>query len=223
MIRIGEFNYCVGEIGIPGCGKSSDALNELHKRLGNHYIVAFDPDFSLPNKLHDGRKSEVYRYETCESLLAGLDSCPRGIHAINTNVEDAINCARIVAASSIAGKQEGQKAVPTILYIDEIAEASGMSHSYIKPEIRTLITGRRHKHIGILWTGQSARICHNSLLGLSTELRIYRLIDAKDYRRLSELNIISEADWKIIAPDNQTGYEGLPRFTHLSRKKGEWK
>jgi hypothetical protein len=87
---------------------------------------------------------------------------------------------------------DGQSGYPAIVLIDEVVAAGMCDPNKLAPAMRQLITLRRHKNVGLIWTCQSARMVHNQLLTLATELYLFKLTDRRDLDRLTEAGIADE-------------------------------
>lgn len=86
----------------------------------------------------------------------------------------------------------GDSGFPSIVLIDEVVAAGMCDPNRLAPPMRQLITLRRHKNTGVIWTCQSARMVHNQLLSLATELYLFNLTDKRDFDRLSEVGIADD-------------------------------
>ena len=78
-------------------------------------------------------------------------------------------------------------------------------------DVKMLISGRRHENVGIIWTCQSARMVHNQMIGLSTQMILFNLLADKDLKKLEENGIPPEEVAKVKA---------LPRYQHVTWRMG---
>lgn len=93
----------------------------------------------------------------------------------------------------------GDRGYPSLAFLDEVVAAGVCRPNYLSPSMQHLLTLRRHKNVGVVWTCQTARMVHNQLLTLATELYIFRLTDRRDFDRLEEAGL----DPKCIAAIGQ--------------------
>lgn len=100
---------------------------------------------------------------------------------------------------------------PAVLLVDEIVVLTGATPYRLDDRIRQLLALRRHWGVGLIWTGQNARIANNQLLSMSTELVIFRLTDRRDLRRLEEAG---------VSPDVLERVPSLPNFHFLRVRLG---
>lgn len=180
-------------LGKPGSGKSQHAVRLA---LGfaakpGCYIVAHDVGWRLPETLHDGTRTGIQRHESVKEA-AGAFGDPRrarGIHCVPS--ESAADCVQLAEALAEASLEAhgGESGYPSLVLIDEVVAAQMCDPNKLAPAMRHLLTLRRHKNVGLLWTCQSARMVHNQLLTLATELYVFRLTDKRDLDRLREAGV----------------------------------
>lgn len=190
----GTFNHFIGILGRPGSGKSVEATRlalELMRETPC-FVVAHDNGWRLPDRLPDGTPTRIERHESTEEAVEALAQRGNVIHAVaSENAEEVISLAERVADRSL--RQHGYtKGYPCVVLIDEVVAAGVCDPNRLSPSMRRLIALRRHKNVGVIWTCQSARLVHNQLLTLATELRIFSLTDGRDLKRLDQAGVSSE-------------------------------
>jgi len=189
----GKWNVCVGFLGKPGAGKTEGAVRyalDLSRKPGC-YIVCHDNGWRVPESLHDGRATGVRRHEQTADAVASLGNpkTARGIHCVpSDDAEEVISIAEAVAEASLEA-HGGSCGYPSLVFLDEVVAAGVCRPNYLSPSMQHLLTLRRHKNVGVVWTCQTARMVHNQLLTLATELYIFRLTDRRDFDRLEEAGI----------------------------------
>jgi hypothetical protein len=157
--------------------------------------------------MHDGVETGIVRYETVEEARAALKSGKTGGITVvpTTDAEPVVKIAEDCAAASLEANG-GERGHPGLVLIDEIVAARGCKANYLAPYMEQLMTMRRHKNVGVLWSVQSCRLAHNQLIGMSTRLYIFRLTDGRDLDRLREAGVDEETLSKITS---------LPRFEYV--------
>lgn len=160
-------------------------------------MIAHDIGWRIPERLHDGTPTGVIRHENVVSCANALSRDSRGIHCIATpDATDVITFGRLVAFESLR-RNGGNHGYPVIIFLDEVVAAGVCDPHHLSPDMKTLIATRRHENIGIIWTCQSARLVHNQLIGLSTEMVVFELSSRADYRKLEDCGIPEEEIAKI--------------------------
>lgn len=113
----------------------------------------------------------------------------RGIHCVpSDDAEEVISVADGVAEASLQA-HGGDAGYPALVLLDEVVAAGVCRPNYLSESMQHLLTMRRHKNVGVVWTCQTARLVHNQMIGLATELHIYRLTNERDLDRLRENSI----------------------------------
>lgn len=179
---------------------------ELQKRPGA-YVVAHDNGWRLPEVLHDGRQTGVERFDSeaqvREVVRAGR---ARGIMCVpSPDAGPVVSIAEDCAGKSLEA-HEGERGYPGLVLIDEIVAAGGCRPNFLAPYMTQLLTLRRHKNVGCIWTCQSARLVHNQLLSMATRLYIFQLTDGKDLARLEEAG---------VSPEVLDRVRTLPKYEHV--------
>lgn len=194
----GDWNICVAAFGVPGTGKSEWALRYCVELSQEHtcYVLAHDPGFRIRSKFHDGTPTGVMRHDSIDSVKAQLAKDPRGVHAINVpDASEVLQFAKELAEQSLKQHpyRDGRptRGVPVLVYIDEAVSAADANPRMLGDLMRQCITGRRHWHVGIVYTCQSPWMVHYALISMSTEVVIFRVKTKRDFNRLEESGI----DW----------------------------
>ena len=207
LAQKGAFNVVLGVLGRPGSGKSyfaSTRARELAER--GCFVLCHDIGWRLPERDAEGRPFGIVRHETTASAVERLARDPRGIHCISSpDAAEVIDLARRLAAADLK-RNGGTCGHPVVVVIDEVVAADVCDPNYLSDDMRKLISGRRHENVGIIWTCQSARMVHNQLISLSTEMVLFNLIAEKDLKKLEENGIPPEEVAKVRA---------LPKYQHV--------
>lgn len=191
------FDLCCAAVGAPGTGKSEWALRqviELQRNIGC-YVIAHDAMHRLPDRFHDGSETGLIRHSSETSLLVGLAKEPGRPHALNcgdaTEVIEIGKRAGMASLSANGTTHDGRPlfGVPVVVYLDEAVMASSTNPRSIGDDLRVAITQRRGYQLGIVYTVQSPRMVHWSLLTLSTDVRIFRCAGKGDHERLEEAGV----------------------------------
>jgi len=201
-------NVAIGCVGAPGTGKSTYALARLleYGRILPAYCIAHDVGWKLPDTLPGGRQTGIIRHDSFSSAQSRLASDPRGVHAITcTDAGPVIEYGMKLAGESLR-KNNGVSGFPVMIMIDEIVSMSGATPNRFEQLIKEMLVLRRHKNIGILWTAQSPRLCHNQLLGQATEIIVFRLNHKKDFDTLADVGF-SDKELDVI--------RSLPDFHYI--------
>lgn len=197
-VEKGTFNHFVGVLGRPGTGKSTHAV-ELALEIARTpaYVLAHDNGWRMPEELPNGKRATIFRHEDAASALLTMRKHPAGIHAIaTTDAEPVIELAKEIAANSLR-QHGGKRGIPVLVAIDEVVGAGVCDPNRLSPSMKDLIAKRRHYNVGVIWTCQSARLVHNQLLTLASELRCFTLSDARDLKRLDEAGVDADAIARI--------------------------
>lgn len=199
-VPLKSWNHCIGLLGLPGTGKSYRAL-ELAREMGKTpaYVVAHDPTGSY-------RGADIHHYADEKALRARLATRAGGIHVLEVADGGRVLTCGIAIAQASASQAQNGYAVPVLVLWDEMVAVSGASPYRLEDEARDVLARRRHigAGVGIIWTTQSPQFAHYSLLGLCTELYLFRLQDRRALDRLGNVGV----DASILArlpslPDRQ--------------------
>jgi hypothetical protein len=202
-VELGRWNHMLGSIGPVGSGKTTVLLRhvlDLQQRPGC-YVIAHDPNGTLPPEVHGGRRTFVVRHATANGAREQLAKNARGIQAITppygkraTSENDANAC--IALALSVAkaslDAHGGKRGIPVLLLFDEAVAVPGVSPHKLDPAISDLILRRRWHHVGIGYTTQSPKRCHYSLFDNATELYLFRMRSRRDLAALDEGGVPDE-------------------------------
>lgn len=104
--------------------------------------------------------------------------------------------AEACAAASLEANG-GERGYPSIVFLDEVVAAGVCRANYLSPSMQHLLTMRRHKNVGVVWTCQTARLMNNNMLTLATELVIFRMSNKRDLDTLSGAGIEDDVIDKI--------------------------
>jgi len=199
----------MGCFGITGTGKSEYALNYILDIQSKEavYVIAHDLNYSIPERLHNGRKTNVKRYQTIEEAEEGLLKSPGGIHAIAcSDASDVIalgirTADRSLERNTVGGRdvirRGGGRGIPVIVYIDEIVNAQQASQYRMGDDLKKFVGQRRHLHCGLVYTSQYPRQCHYSLGEQATDVVFFKLKSEKDIKKLYEsFGVPEDQAWK---------------------------
>lgn len=202
----GKWNHLIGAVGVPGSGKTTWAAARAMELGRASYVLAHDPGWRIPDTLPNGKSTGIKRHESIEEARAALAKDPKGIHAIAVaDSMEVINFGGEVAAASL----EANKGIPVTVLMDEAVASSDADTYRLGPELRQFIALRRHKNVGLIYTGQSPEFFHKALLTQSTELAIFRLRFGFD--RLETLG---------FTPDEITKIKNLPNYQFVFKRLG---
>lgn len=185
-------------LGGPGTGKSVAMAKLLAEASKRYYVLLHDPNLDFPRELPDGTPVPVVYHEDIKSVRAKLASKnPGGIHACYCDPAELIELAKEIVdngtrEAKIKGKS-GEFAVPVIVALDEIcAWQQEASRNRIGDNLLDLLARRRHYHIGFWFGAQYPRQMHYSLLHKSTQIYMFRIVEAGDLKVLEEGGVGSE-------------------------------
>lgn len=173
----GDYNEAVAVFGAPGMGKSYWIEHYLMSRLGDSYIIAYDP-------MHTYRHCrEVYRHRAPQQLLQALSKTPRGIHCLDYCNEEEIMKTVLSVAN---GVQRVGKETPVLFVIDECVGFDGMSPMKISPVLKKMFLWRRHRGIGFVFGSQRPQAVHPTFYDSCTEMILFRITNGDAQKRLRE-------------------------------------
>ncbi len=209
-----EFDVAIGYLGKVRHGKTDAAVGRLLAFRKAHpvYLIAHDPQYAIPDKLHDGTPTHVVRHATVAALAHGIGKRPDALHV--SMEPDAITLVRfserLGRASMERADPKGLAAPcpPVLVYIDEVNRCEGATEGKLGEDIRNALLSRRHRHVGIVWSSQSPHRVHYELLGNATELHAFALDKDRDLARLAADSGFSKAEVSQIP--------NLPKFRCIS-------
>jgi hypothetical protein len=203
-VEIRSFNVCIGVVGAPGSGKSTYALARAmqYGRRGA-YIMAHDLGFKLPDKLPGGKDTGIVRYDDVDQCKEAMESDASGIHCMSTmDADEVIVEAQRVAKSSLEA-HGGTRGNPVVVLIDEVVSLSNSDPYRLDGELKRALALRRHDNVGYIWTCQSPNLCHYQMIGIGTELVVFRLYHKKDLDQLERVGFTPhEIDTVKALPDH---------------------
>jgi hypothetical protein len=186
-LKQGDFNLAVGVIGNVGTGKSTWAITralELQRTIPC-YVLAHDAGYRLPARLPDGAPTGITRHETIEAVRAAMKTKPGGVHALATDdAAPVLDLAVEIAAKSMQSSKH-RRCPPVVVLIDEIVLLDDATPYRLGTALKKVLARRRHLHVGIIWTCQSAHLVHYQMMTLSTEMVLFRQRDQRDLTRLN--------------------------------------
>ncbi len=187
-VELKTWNLAVFCAGVPGTGKSYFAVRyaeQLARRAGG-YVVAHDPTGGYAG-------AQIHRYATVDALWKRLTTAPGGVHVLDVpDGGEVIAAACRLAEAAAKNRPKGvTKVAPVVCLLDEIVAVEGASPSRLDDQLRTVLARRRHigSGVGLIWTSQSMYFANRALLGLSTELVLFRLTAEQDLDRLRKAGI----------------------------------
>ena len=180
-VNRGGWNHLIVFLGQPGTGKSTAALKRA-KELGRapSYVLAHDPGWRLPDD------ASLMRHASFGEAAAGLASNPGAVHALSIADGEMVVAWSIQCARASLNSGGG---VPVTVLLDEGVSTSGINPYRLSPQMRDFIATRRHHNVGMIVTLQSPSLAHYQLLGLATEIVMFRTIDEKGLRRLESIGV----------------------------------
>lgn len=188
MVRLKSFNVQRIYIGAPGTGKSWRARRDAWAlaRATGAYVLMHDPTHSM-----DGDRAVPHRrYSSLQALAAGLAKYGGSVvHILDVDDADEVLRAAISLAAQSMARAVGGEFHPVIVLIDEIVMSEGLNPHAISPLWRTTIARRRHLGVSPFLTAQSAHFGHRAVLTLATEIRVFRIADPADEKRLISVGL----------------------------------
>ena len=204
------WNVNKGFIGEPETGKSTVASALAADYARSCYVLAHDLNFSIPDKLPTGRELEVHRHLLPEQAGASLSrpETSRGIHAIaSSDAGEVIDLAYRVSLANLGGQKvplneeltryhwtgtTRTEAVPVVVYVDELVNAIDATPYRLGDVAKDLLSQRRHRHVGLIWTTQSPRLVHYQFVSLCTSLVLFRVSQEDDLKALAKAGVPRE-------------------------------
>jgi hypothetical protein len=189
-----SLNVAIGCVGSPGSGKSTYALARAieYARVLPAYCVAHDIGWKLPDTFPNGQETGVIRHDSFNAAQSRLATDPRGVHCIATrDAGTVIQFAQKIGKASL-DSNSGTHGIPVIILIDEVVSAEDAGPYRLGDTIKDLFALRRHANLGVIWTAQSPRLCHFQMLGLGTELVVFKLHHRKDLDALADVGFSGE-------------------------------
>jgi len=176
-----DWNHLIVVLGQPGTGKSTYALKRAKALCKSPaYGLAHDPGWRLPDD------DMLVRHPNFDSASQGLAQRPGAIHSLSVSDGEAVLSWGIDIAKA---SMEAGANCPVIVLLDEGVSTSGLNPYRMSPNLRDFIATRRHHNVGMIVTIQSPAMGHYQLLGLSTEIVMFRLIDEKGLKRLESIGV----------------------------------
>lgn len=207
-----EFNHAIGYIGPPRSGKTDLAMHQMLAFRREHpiYLLAHDPQYAIPDKLHDGMRTNLHRYETVAELARGVARNPEGVHvSMEPDATPLVAYSARLAELSMHRadpKKHEAPCAPVAVYVDEVASCEEMSEGKLGPELRDALMKRRHRHVAILWGTQSPHRIHYEYLGNGTALHVFRLHKRRDLKRLADDSGFTDEEMEMIPRLGQHKY-----------------
>ncbi len=234
-IKRGEWNHVEAFLGVPGTGKSTKMAKRALElqRLGNAYVIGHDVGWNIPDHI-PGRKAPIptTRSYSIGELANSMRAQPKAFHIYTgfqfgpcdhcKEEERYDECEHCLVNFAISVGERNEN--PVILLIDEAACVDEVSPNHLSRGMRHLLATRRHKNVAILWTAQSPKFAHYTLLSLSTDMYLFAIFDKKMLARLAEVGLRPEMldklpelkdhfcirvnprrprDWEMFGPDDK--------------------
>jgi DNA helicase HerA-like ATPase len=181
----GAWNHAIVAIGAPGSGKSTwlvERVIALSSSAGA-IVIAADPEYRIPELSPTGTRYPVARVDSRDQAIEALRADPRRVIALTSSPDATLSLALELAAASLAA-HGGRAGTPVMLLVDEAVALDGAGIYRLGDELRRVLVGRRHLHVGIAITMQEATIAHRAIVALSTEVAIFRVGDPVTIGRL---------------------------------------
>ncbi len=184
MLR-GSWNHLIVILGQPGTGKSTYALKKLMELCaqGPAYGLAHDPGWRLPDN------PRLERHSTFGEVATGLARNPGHMHAVSVADGDAVVKFGIECAQHSKTATGANGGFPVMVLLDEGVATKGINPYRLSPQMADFVATRRHHNVGMIVTMQSPSLGHYQLLGLSTEIVMFRLIDERGLKRLETVGV----------------------------------
>lgn len=198
-------------VGSPGCGKSTWVAARVRDiaRTTGALVVGFDPGYRVPTKDGTGAPIPSVRAGSIAELDKALRSEPRRLCLLaNGDAADLIGYARQLATASL-NANGGSRGVPVMILLDEAVLIAGADTYRLDSELKRLLAGRRHEHLGFAITMQEATFAHKALLALATEVAAFRCADPVTIARLRACG---------FDKDELARLPNLPRFRPIIRR-----
>lgn len=212
-VEKGQWNHAIIVLGVPGCGKSTYALARLIQLCQTPaYGLAHDPGWRLPAKLPDGMPDpKLHRHETIEAGRAAIARDGSGVHAFAVaDGQEVLAFGRALSEASLA-KGGGDRGTPVVVLLDEGVATESASPYRLGGPMREGLALRRHRHMAIIMTAQDPRLIHYAMVGLSTEIVMFRLRDDRALAELERMGVPSETTARL---------RGLPNYHYIVQKLG---
>jgi hypothetical protein len=180
----GSFNHLIIVLGQPGTGKSTYAFKRAKQFISTPaYVIAHDPGWRLPED------ASLVRHRTFNEAAIGLGKLPSKVHALSTSEGEDVVGWGIEVAQASANQSKTGNGCPVVVLLDEGVGTSGINPYRLSPRMRDFVATRRHHNVGLIVTAQSPLLMHYQLLGLSTEIVMFRLIDERGLARLETIGV----------------------------------
>lgn len=178
LVKKGDWNHAIIVLGVPGTGKSTYACQRALE-LGRTpaYVLAHDPGWRLPAELPDGSVTPLTRHDSIAAGQAALARSPAGIHAFAVADGEEVLLFGVQVAQASLAANGGQAGVPVVVLLDEGVGTGAASPYRLGEALRQGMALRRHQHTAIILTAQDPRLIHYAMVGLATELVVFRLND----------------------------------------------
>lgn len=174
-----DFDICRGYLGPPRCGKTSAALVDMLELRDQTpcYLLAHDPGYAIPDKLHTGRATGLRRHATVAELAAAVEKGDtRSLHvSMELDATPLVIYAKRLGEQSMRTADPKELAAPcppVVLLVDEVGRCKEMGAMYLGPNLEDALMRRRHNHVGLFYTSQSPRRVHHEFLGNSNALHV---------------------------------------------------
>lgn len=195
-MTVEKYNYSAIIAGLQGQGKSHRAMHRAIVAASG----ATDPTIAFPG----GVRCRVFvqdpsgSFERIARTFASPSEWASAARAAAERKEPVHAIARFLTVdpqllvdTAIASSKASGHRIPSLVIFDEGLLLEAASDNYIAPWLKEANAIRRHLGIGWIFCVQNASI-HQSLIDSATELDIFRVVNAKQVRRLGELANIPE-------------------------------
>lgn len=217
---VGKLNHVMGYIGSTGVGKTQQMLTDTERALrAGFYCVAHDPNDDLPLVRYDGHKYRIIRVDGIDGLYKQLRTDAGHIIAVrDCDITDLVETCRTIVSSTFVEthgtKSEYKYGARILVVLDEIADWDEAKPNRLGDYAQNFLATRRHWNLALKYAATDPQLMHYKFINKATALRLYRVVNKKDFDRLKDAAIPDDTlEWIKSLPEGSRDSKLIVRAT----------